>query len=538
MSEPSLLPGAQFGKYRISRLLGEGAMGAVYEAEHGELRKRVAIKILGESVRKHHEASTRFVREGEVAARVRHPHVVDIADVGVEQGLPYLVMEFLDGEDLQARVQRGALGLEETVDTLLPILSAVQAAHDEGIIHRDIKPANIYLARTRHGALQPKLLDFGISKVAQAFGGSDLTRTSSLLGSPFWMAPEQVHGAKYIDARSDQYALGVVLYQCLTGSLPFVRDDLYPLLHAILNDPLTPPRALRAEIASELEAVILRAMSRDAAMRFPSVLAFGQALLPFASGTVRAVWAPAFWGEGHAGASSASAPSPPSLVGAVTGPGVSSVVGSQPGRPTRRHVRLFALALVAVVGLSATAALTLRGRNGARGAAAASSATTKPAASSFAVQLVTDPATAQIAIDGQVVGTGAFARTLEPDGKDHVLRVSADGFLTRELLFHDAPPPSKVTLERPAAPADSPRAREAEGVASSAPSAPSVSSASKTVERARAVNPGVAAAATVVPAASAGPQPAVPPPPPPTAVPAPTSAATTVLGNNGITKVR
>jgi serine/threonine-protein kinase len=530
MSEPSLLPGAQFGKYRISRLLGEGAMGAVYEAEHGELRKRVAIKILGESLRKHHEAATRFVREGEVAARVRHPHVVDIADVGVEQGLPYLVMEFLDGEDLQARVQRGALGVEEAIDALLPILSAVQAAHDEGIIHRDIKPANIYLARTRHGALQPKLLDFGISKVAQAVGGSDLTRTSSLLGSPFWMAPEQVHGAKYIDARSDQYALGVVLYQCLTGSLPFVRDDLYPLLHAILNDPLTPPRTLRAEIEPALEAVVLRAMARDAQLRLPSVLAFGQALLPFASVTVRAVWAPAFAGQAGAAAATPSAPTPPSLVGAVTGPGVASAVRTQPGLPSRGMLRAFAIALVAVVGLAAAAALALRAKGGPREAASAASAAsiaTKPVASTFAIQVVTDPASAQITLDGQVVGTGALARTLEADGRDHVLRVSADGFLTRELLFHDAPPPSKVTLEKGAAPVETQRPKEPEPVAP------------KVLDRARVASAGPSVVATSVPAAGAAPTAvAAPPPPPPTAAPPPTTAPPPVLGNNGITKVR
>jgi serine/threonine protein kinase len=288
-----LAEGTAFVRYRIVRLLGRGGMGAVYEATHADLKKRVALKTLPKSVAADPLVVARFVREGELASKIRHPNVVDMNDVGVENGIPYLVMEYLEGEDLGSLLDRvRPIPVQQVADILIPTCAAVGTAHEEGVIHRDLKPENIYLANVR-GQLTPKLLDFGISKIAEAVsGGSDLTKTSSLLGTPYYMSPEQVRAAKRIDHRSDQYSLGVILYECTTGRRPFEEDNLYNLLLSIVNDDIIPPRQHRPDLPVELEAIIMRAISREAKDRFASTYHLGYALLPFASTAIRAQWEP------------------------------------------------------------------------------------------------------------------------------------------------------------------------------------------------------------------------------------------------------
>src|SRR5688572_7198589 len=160
---PTLAPGTCLGKYRVVRLIGEGGMGAVYEGIHLEIGKRVAIKTMSPTLAAIPDARARFLREAQLTSRVRHPHAVDITDVGSEGGHTYLVMEFLEGDDLARHIERrGPLPIDEIADIMLPVLAAVTAAHDEGIIHRDLKPQNIFLSQTRDGAIVPKVLDFGI----------------------------------------------------------------------------------------------------------------------------------------------------------------------------------------------------------------------------------------------------------------------------------------------------------------------------------------------------------------------------------------
>jgi serine/threonine-protein kinase len=290
-AEPELVEGTIFGKYRLVRLLGRGGMGAVYEATHVDLKKRVAIKVLPRAVANDPIVRARFEREGEIASRIRHPHVVDVTDVGTEDGLPYLVMEFLEGEDLGTLLDHTRpLGTERICEIMLPVCAAVGAAHDEGIIHRDLKPENIYLAHAKHGTI-PKLLDFGISKVAAALAGSnDLTKTSSLLGTPYYMSPEQVRGAKHIDTRTDVYALGVILYECATGNRPFAEDNLYNLLLEIVGAEVKKPREYNPELPEEFEAIIMKAIARPLDVRYANVYQLGKALLPFADATTRGVW--------------------------------------------------------------------------------------------------------------------------------------------------------------------------------------------------------------------------------------------------------
>ena len=170
--------GSMFGRYRVVRQIGRGGMGAVYEAVHSDLEKRVALKVLLPSTASQTELVARFEREARAAARVRHPNVVDVSDVGVEAGVAWLVMEHLEGEDLSGLLRReGALPLSRVAELMLPVLGAVEAAHSLGVVHRDLKPENIFLARMRDGTIVPKVLDFGISKMAPAGGGPALTST-------------------------------------------------------------------------------------------------------------------------------------------------------------------------------------------------------------------------------------------------------------------------------------------------------------------------------------------------------------------------
>jgi serine/threonine-protein kinase len=267
-------------------------MGEVYEAEHVELRKRVALKTLHADFARGPEDRERFLREGRAAAQLRHPHVVEVFDAGEDGDTMYLVMELLEGEDLLTRLRRETrLDLLRIADVMLPVLAAVASVHERGIVHRDLKPSNIFLARGPYAEPLPKVLDFGISKL----GGRNLalTQTGDLLGTPHYMSPEQARGLE-LDARSDQYSLGVILYQLATGRVPFTGTNLPAVLSSILNDPLAPMREQGADVPAGFESVVMRSLERDPALRFPSVFALGQALLAFADERSRVVWRPAF----------------------------------------------------------------------------------------------------------------------------------------------------------------------------------------------------------------------------------------------------
>jgi serine/threonine-protein kinase len=277
-------------------------MGSVYEGVHLELNKRVAVKTLRPEYARNAQIRLRFLREGQAASRIRHPHAADVSDVGQDGDLVWLVMELLDGEDLDALLERqGTLPPERVADLLLAVLAALATAHEEGIIHRDIKPANIFLARGRHGVTTPKLLDFGISKIITTTEGphdttdvQSITGSAAILGTPFYMAPEQVMGARNASALSDQYAIGVILYRSVTGQLPFKAAEVYPTLRAIEIGVYTPPRQLVRDLPARFDAMVRRAMHREPTRRFASVHELGAELLQYASAAVKAQWAPVF----------------------------------------------------------------------------------------------------------------------------------------------------------------------------------------------------------------------------------------------------
>lgn len=275
-------PDDLFGRYRLVRRVGAGGMGVVYEAVHQLLRKRVALKIMHAEDCVSERTLARFLREAESAARIRHSNIVDVVDVGMETGVPFMVMELLEGEDLSQHLRAcGALGSDAAVDTVLSIAMGVSELHAMGVIHRDIKPANIFLARDGAGRITPKLLDFGITKHAE-----DEDVGTSLVGTPHYMAPEQLRGAR-ADERTDQYAVAVALYECLAGHAPFEGESLNELLLAIDAGVCVPAHQLDGEIPAALSAIIQRAMARDPERRYRSVDELARALVPFASPAVR-----------------------------------------------------------------------------------------------------------------------------------------------------------------------------------------------------------------------------------------------------------
>jgi len=323
-----LEPGMTLGKYRIVRFLGEGGMGAVYEGLHVEIGKRVAIKTISPALAAIPEARARFLLEAQLTSRVGHPHTVDVTDICMEGGQAFLVMEYLDGEDLARHLRRlGPLPLDEVVDIALPILAAIAAAHDEGIVHRDLKPQNIFLAEMRDGSIHPKVLDFGISKAPALAAFTSVKTSGAILGSPSYFAPEQVNDPKAISPASDQYALGVILYECVTGRLPYEGPSLAAIFEAIMEGNHEPAIVYRPDLPEGFQSVIARAMSHAPGDRYADVRQMGRALLELASPKTRLLWQDQF------AAIPAAAQSPVPVTDQTPGPTRSpmSVTAAMPG---------------------------------------------------------------------------------------------------------------------------------------------------------------------------------------------------------------
>jgi len=223
-------------------------MGAVYEATHVDLKKRVALKTLLPEHVSNTESRARFVREGEAASRIRHPNVVDVTDVGLDRGIAFLVMEYLVGETLAELIkQRGTMSVEETVSLMLPVCSAVAEGHLHGVIHRDLKPQNIHIGQTRSGEVLPKVLDFGISKIKSDGQSHTITADNSFMGTVSYISPEQARAAASVDGRSDEFSLGAILYECVTGETPHVGESAFDIVCKILAGGLIPPRQRRPD---------------------------------------------------------------------------------------------------------------------------------------------------------------------------------------------------------------------------------------------------------------------------------------------------
>ena len=276
------------GKYRVDRVIGEGGMGYVVAAYHLQLRTTVAIKLLAPSLLKNTEAVRRFAREARAAARVVSQHVARVLDVGeLDTGAPYMVMEFLEGADLEETLDtRGRLPIAEAIDYILQACEAIGEAHTLGIVHLDLKPANLFCVRRPDGTSSIKVLDFGISKVTDLGSSSSdhtVTATTDLMGSPFYMSPEQMESTRNVDARTDIWAIGVILYEILTGRRPFDGETLAEVCRRIAIRQPKPVRDLRPELSPALESVILRCIEKKREKRYSDVGELALALGDFAT---------------------------------------------------------------------------------------------------------------------------------------------------------------------------------------------------------------------------------------------------------------
>jgi serine/threonine-protein kinase len=269
---------------RLLRPLGEGGMGSVWVAEHLSLRTNVVVKFMAEDLAKSPEALARFSREAAAASQVKSPHVVQMFDHGVlDSGAPYIVMELLEGRDLEQQLRAsGPLQPREVVAIVAQLARALAKAHERGIMHRDIKPSNVFLCDAGGGELFVKLLDFGIAKGPGSGGGVGIvgstTRTGSFIGSPFYMSPEQVIGAKTIDFKTDLWSLGVVAFEALTGDKPFFAETVGALALKIHRDPIPVPSEVKPGLAPAVDAWFARACAREPAERYASAKDMAEAL--------------------------------------------------------------------------------------------------------------------------------------------------------------------------------------------------------------------------------------------------------------------
>lgn len=335
------LPRVLASKYRLTRRLGEGGMGIVFGGDHLELKTRVAIKLLQPKLAEDPSARARFLREARLAASIEGDHSARIFDVGSDGGQPFMVMEFLTGEPLDARLARDRrLDAAEASTIVMQLLDALAEAHAKGLVHRDVKPANLFLVQKPGEAVWVKVLDFGISKVIDAVdvGGTTsvtLTEPRTLLGSPQYMSPEQLRDSANVDARSDLWACGVVLFELLTGEMPFEGPSLADLCAQIVSRAPRPVASFGADVPTGLVRVIERCLEKDPHERPQSAHELATLLAPFANESSR------------------------SIVPRVRA--WSRADGLAPQAPRRPYVLAGGVALVALSGALAFAVASLRG---------------------------------------------------------------------------------------------------------------------------------------------------------------------------------
>ncbi len=488
-----LAEGTRVGRYRVLRHLGAGGMADVYEAEHVGLSKRVALKVLRPELAARPDVRRRFLDEGTIASRIQHPNVVSVTDVGDTGSNVYLVMELLSGMSLQTLLEAHLrMTVSQITDLMLPILVALGEAHTEGVVHQDVKPDNILLAKTRRGRLVPKLVDFGISTLAELEAARESAQ-SSVLGTPHYMAPERARGEQNIDARADQFSAAMILYEAVAGALPYRAQSVLGIVREAAEGELLPLSALVPDIPPELEAIVMRALSSDPADRYEDIESFAKALLPFASASGKRAFAAAT--EAAAGGTLSEPPiSDPSISTprlSIPRPGrlpdgveaketaPMPVASSAPPAPVvtlpvktsetpaRRRGPWIVGAALSVVVLGAVLVWGLSEDPepdpvAAPPAASSERPATAPTAAPrgpfevplparrahFHVALMVQPEDATIRLDDQEPVVGQLELDLLRDGTPHRLVVEAPGYISHEVSFVNAPPPPKIVLNR------------------------------------------------------------------------------------------
>jgi serine/threonine-protein kinase len=282
--EPDELPEGHLlgGRYRVVRRLGAGGMGAVYEAENTWTTRRVAVKVLRARFARDGDIVLRFRQEAVAATRLAHPNIVEVLDMDEDEETDtlFLVQELLRGRTLQARLtESGRLTPSAALDLLVPVLCALVTAHARGVVHRDLKPENIFLADNPRGGVTPTLIDFGVAKFLDDPGALRATRTGAVMGTPYYMSPEQVRGDKGLDGRTDVWSMGAVLYEALAGKVPFEASNYNTLTFRILSERAPRIERHAPDLAPALADIVHRALEPDLDRRFASMRAFLDALL-------------------------------------------------------------------------------------------------------------------------------------------------------------------------------------------------------------------------------------------------------------------
>jgi eukaryotic-like serine/threonine-protein kinase len=457
------------GKYQVERVLGQGGMGVVVAAKHLQLEQKVALKFLLPEALGNQDAVLRFEREARAAVKIQSEHVARVTDVGkLETGAPYMVMEYLVGNDLSDVMKtRGALSIDEAVDWLLQGCEAMAEAHSLGIIHRDLKPKNLFIIRRPDGSSALKVLDFGISKsIAPGSGdAAGLTNTTAIMGSPLYMSPEQLRSSRDVDARTDIWALGVILYEMLAAAPPFSADTMPQLCMAIVSDSPPPISNKRGDLPQGLEAIVLKCLEKEPTNRYENVAQLARALGEFATqrgrmsvervsrilqnvgmsdtftpdsqrrsavpgipaGSTSTAWADSRNGR------KTNVPANVSPPGVITG----STTISNDGSATRA----IAFATVALGGLIVGGFFFLNSQK-------TSSATTPPpvpevtttakpevTAKPVQIKIAATPASASVYLDGTKLTGNPASATMKADGLDHSLRIEAPGFKTESRMI-------------------------------------------------------------------------------------------------------
>ena len=485
-AQASALLGRAVGKYTLSRVIGRGGMGIVFEAQNTTIGKRVAVKLVGADLAKNKDAVARFQREAQAASAVESAHIVDIFDAGTtDDGVPYLVMELLRGEDLGHRIRRmGRLDLDEALHITVQLLRGLARAHAAGIVHRDLKPDNVFLVDRDDDRAFVKILDFGISKFARpgATPVHTLTKEGTVLGTPFYMAPEQAQGLPEIDGRADLWSAGAILYECLTGRAPHTGASYEQVIVNICSKDADDARAHNPAVPEAVALVLATALSRAREDRFATAREFMEALAAASNGLITlssrtSDETPGFPASGSrssspsgdaaravSGGAWASGRGSPSGRGSgdasKPGSGFDDTVELRSGGPSRvgwstsgraavkrDRRRVLAVALGALaLGIAATVTFATRKPDpaAARPEASASGPADQTAASpaQVTVRLRANVEGARFLVDGRQIAGGLLRG---PRGETRKITVEAEGYTPVEALValepgHDPPP--------------------------------------------------------------------------------------------------
>jgi len=443
------LAGRNLGPYRLLEQVGSGGMATVYKAYHAAMDRYVAIKVLPPHLARDPSFRARFEREARTIARLEHRYILPVHDVAENDGIPYLVMRYTDSGDFGGLIAAKRLTVARTIEIVAQVAEALAYAHRQGVIHRDVKPANVLLSREGDALLA----DFGIAKIYE--DTLQLTGEGSMVGTPAYMAPEQLQG-KPVDARTDIYALGVVLYQALTGECPFVAETPLAVAMMHIHNPLRPPRQLNPGISEAIERVILRALAKNPADRYQTAGEMADALRQATAGLAAspAALAPATVGVPVPTPPPTPATPQPSLAAGATPPlaqAVPDLVAQR--RPGGRTLWLAGAGLAALVLVAALAFSLTRGPAGGDTAAAPAGGATAAGASAGAVATSVLPADVRQALDSAMRQLdendgGAALETLKPAlaaHPDDVNLLAARGMADTIYSGHDI---ARATIER------------------------------------------------------------------------------------------